>query len=128
MMNVWTPLVPARVENGCMQFVPGSHRQGVVTHERETHYLKISDAVIGPVETRAVNIEVDPGDVVVFSNLLFHRGLPNHASQVRWSLDFRYQDATQPTLRPTQGHLLRSRAHPEQVVRDAEHWAQLSFQ
>lgn len=128
MMNVWTPLVPARVENGCMQFVPGSHRQGVVAHEKETYYLKISEAVIGPVEGQAVNIEVDPGDVVVFSNLLFHRGLPNRVPQVRWSLDFRYQDATQPTMRPTQGHLLRSRLHPDHVVRDAAHWAQLKFQ
>ena len=128
MMNVWTPLVPARVENGCMQFVPGSHRQGVVAHQKETYYLKISDAVMGPVEAQAVNIEVDPGDVVVFSNLLFHRGLPNRVPQVRWSLDFRYQDATQPTMRPTQGHLLCSQAHPEGVVRDAAHWAQLKFQ
>ena len=128
MMNVWTPLVPARVENGCMQFVPGSHRQGVVAHEQETYYLKISDEVMGPVEGQAVNVEVDPGDVVIFSNLLFHRGLPNRVPQVRWSLDFRYQDATQPTLRPTQGHLLCSRVHPEAVVRDAAHWAQLSFQ
>jgi len=128
MMNVWTPLVPARVENGCMQFVPGSHCQGLVPHEKETYYLKISDAVIGPVEGGAVNIEVDPGDVVVFSNLLFHRGLPNRSAQVRWSMDFRYQDATQPTLRLTQGHLLRSRLRPEGVVRDAAHWAQLRFQ
>lgn len=128
MVNVWTPLVPARVENGCMQFVPGSHRQGVVAHERDLHYLRIADVIIQPLEAQAVSIEVDPGDVVFFSNLLFHRGLPNEVDQVRWSLDFRYQDATQPTLRQTQGHLLRSRAHPDQVVRDAEHWAQLKFQ
>lgn len=128
MMNVWTPLVPVRVENGCMQFVPGSHRQGVVEHEKDQHYLRIADHIIRSVEGQAVNIELDPGDVVFFSNLLFHRGLPNSADQVRWSLDFRYQDATQPTLRPAQGHLLRSRAHPEQVVRDAAHWAQLKFQ
>ena len=32
MVNVWTPLVPARVENGCMQFVPGSHQQDVLPH------------------------------------------------------------------------------------------------
>lgn len=127
MLNVWTPLVPARVANGCMQFVPGSHRQGVVPHERDEHYLRIPAEVVaaaGPV----VDIEVDPGDVVFFSNLLFHRGLPNEADHVRWSLDFRYQDATQPTLRPTQGHLLRSASRPGEVVRDAAHWAQLRFQ
>jgi ectoine hydroxylase-related dioxygenase (phytanoyl-CoA dioxygenase family) len=128
MVNVWTPLVKARVENGCMQFVPGSHRQGVVEHERDQHYLRIPERIMGPLEERVVDVELDPGDVVFFSNLLFHRGLPNRAGHVRWSLDFRYQDATQPTLRPTQGHLLRSALHPDQVVRDAEHWARLSFQ
>lgn len=127
MVNVWTPLVPVRVENGCMQFVPGSHCQGVVEHEKDLHYLRIADRIIQPLEARAVNIELDPGDVVFFSNLLFHRGLPNCSSQVRWSLDFRYQDATQPTMRRTQGHLLRSRLHPDQVVRDAAHWAHLTF-
>ncbi|MCC7264782.1 MAG: phytanoyl-CoA dioxygenase family protein [Candidatus Latescibacteria bacterium] len=128
MVNVWTPLVPARVENGCMQFVPGSHRQGVVAHERDLHYLRLADAVIQPLEAQAVSIEVDPGDVVFFSNLLFHRGLPNQADHVRWSLDFRYQDATQSTLRAAQGHLLRSPSRPDLVVRDTEHWTQLKFQ
>lgn len=35
MMNVWTPLVPVNVENGCMEFITGSHQWGVVPHEKE---------------------------------------------------------------------------------------------
>jgi phytanoyl-CoA hydroxylase len=128
MVNVWTPLVAVNEHNGCMQFVPGSHRQGVVPHEKEEHYLNISAAHIKPVEDRAIPLELDPGDVVIFSNLLFHRGLPNHSSHIRWSVDFRYQDATQSTLRQTQGHLLRSQIHPELVVKNAQHWSQLQFQ
>ena len=73
-------------------------------------------------------VELDPGDVVVFHDLLFHRGQPKHSSHVRWNIEFRYQDATQSTLLPEKGHLVRSRAHPERVVRDAAHWAQLKFQ
>ena len=88
MVNVWTPLVRARVENGCMQFVAGSHRQGVVEHEKDQHYLRIPDRIIAPLASQVVNVEMDPGDVVFFSNLLFHRGLPNEADHVRWSLDF----------------------------------------
>jgi ectoine hydroxylase-related dioxygenase (phytanoyl-CoA dioxygenase family) len=128
MMNVWTPLVPANEENGCMQFIPGSHKRGVAPHEKDQYYLRIHDGVIKPVEDQAALIEMTPGDVVIFSNLLFHRGLPNQSDHIRWSVDFRYQDATQPTLRQTKGHLLRSKLHPEQVVRDAEHWAELKFQ
>ena len=32
MVNVWTPLVPATTENGCMQFVIGSHKLGIQRH------------------------------------------------------------------------------------------------
>ncbi|MEW6754992.1 MAG: hypothetical protein AB1505_29010 [Candidatus Latescibacterota bacterium] len=46
---------------------------------------------------------------------------------MRWSADWRYQDATQPTLREQKGHLARSRQHPERTVRSAEEWARLAF-
>jgi phytanoyl-CoA hydroxylase len=127
MVNVWTPLVPARVENGCMEFVPGTHRLGVVKHEERQFYLEISRDILAPYLEKAVPIEVDPGDIVVFHNLLFHCGLPNHAKTVRWSVDWRYQDARQPTHRPHKGHLARSRANPGAVVRSAEEWARLTF-
>jgi ectoine hydroxylase-related dioxygenase (phytanoyl-CoA dioxygenase family) len=127
MVNVWTPLVPATRANGCMEFIPRSHRRGVVPHERDLYYLRIRDDIIASVAHLAVPIELEPGDVVLFSNLLFHRGLPNRSNHIRWSVDFRYQDATQDTMRQTQGHLLRSRSRPGDVVRDARHWAALRF-
>ncbi len=125
MVNVWSPLVPARPENGCMQFIPGTHRLGVVDHVNREFYLEIVDREIEPRLDEAVDVVCDPGDVVLFSNMLFHCGRPNVSDTVRWSLDWRYQDATQPTLRPVNGHLARSRAHPERVVRDPEQWSQL---
>ena len=127
MVNVWAPLVPAREENGCMQFVPGTHRLGVVPHEQRKHYLEIREDHLQPRLGDAVSIELDPGDVVLFHNLLFHSGLPNRSDQVRWSLDWRYQDATQPTMRSHHGHLARSRRQPGAVVGSAEEWAGLTF-
>ncbi len=128
MVNLWTPLVPALVENGCMQFVSGSHRQGVVLHEDDGgRYIQIPPNVISSQSGMTVNIELDPGDVVLFSNLLFHRGLPNQSDSIRWSCDWRFQDATQPTLRREEGHLARSLRYPEHVVESPTRWAQLSF-
>ncbi len=127
MVNLWTPFVPARVENGCMQFIPGTQRLGAVRHERRQYYLEIAQDVLAPLEEQTVNIELDPGDVVLFHNLLFHRGLPNHSQQIRWSADWRYQDATQPTLRKEHGHIARSRSQPAQAVQSAEQWATLTF-
>lgn len=127
MVNVWASLVPATVDNGCMQFVPGTHKLGMVAHEQRERYLEIAEAELAPRLKDAVNIEMNPGDVVLFNNLLFHQGLPNRSSSIRWSLDWRYQDATQPTLRDEHGHIARSRRKPSSVVQSAEQWASLTF-
>lgn len=127
MLNLWSPLVPAREENGCMQFVPGTHRLGVVPHVKRKYYLEIVDPKFTPLFEQAVSIELDPGDMVLFSNLLFHQGLPNRTKAIRWNIDWRYQDATQSTLRRDQGHLARSASRPADVVRSAEQWSKLSF-
>jgi ectoine hydroxylase-related dioxygenase (phytanoyl-CoA dioxygenase family) len=128
MVNVWSPLVPARVENGCMQFVPRTHKLGLVPHHaKNRYYLEIEADTLQPRLPDAVSIEVDPGDIVIFSNLLFHCGLPNTSKDIRWSCDWRYQDATQSTARKEHGHIARSRSHPESAVKTAKEWASLSF-
>jgi ectoine hydroxylase-related dioxygenase (phytanoyl-CoA dioxygenase family) len=122
MMNVWTALVPARPENGCMRFVPGSHKFGVVPHEERTDYLAIPEDTIRPHQDRAIQVIVDPGDVVIFSSMLFHTGGVNQTEEIRWSCDWRYQDARQSTMRGQRGYLARSRSKPEEVVRSAAQW------
>lgn len=128
MVNVWAPLVPARRANGCMQFVPGSHKFGLAPHERRQHYLEISAEEIAAREADAIDVECDPGDVILFSNMLYHRGLPNGTDTIRWSCDWRYQDAAQSTMRAERGHMARSRLAPASTVQSAAHWASLSFQ
>ena len=127
MINVWTPLVPARRENGCMQFVPGSHKLGLVAHEKRQYYLEIDAAEITPRLGQAVDIVCDPGDIVLFSNMLFHRGLPNLSDIVRWSCDWRYQDARQSTMRQERGHMARSQQRPQEVITSAAMWTSRSF-
>ncbi len=128
MVNVWSPLVPAREDNGCMQFIPGTHRIGMARHEDREFYLEIAQADLEPYLDQAVSIELDPGDIVLFHNMLYHQGLPNRSDEVRWSMDWRYQDARQSTLRSTRGHLARSRLHPDEVVRDAVDWTRRDFE
>lgn len=128
MLNVWAPLVPATEENGCMQFVPGTHKLGIVPHEKREYYLEIAREELDLRLGQAVSIEVDPGDVVLFHNLMFHCGLPNRTRTVRWSMDWRYQDATQPTMRSHKGHLARSGRDPRGVVGNRRDWAERKFQ
>lgn len=56
-------------------------------------------------EGKTVDIELDPGDNVLFNNLLFHRGQDYHSGMIPWTPDFRYQDAPQPTLPQLQVYL-----------------------
>jgi len=127
MVNVWTPLVPANVENGCMQFIPGTHKLGLVPHVEKEYYLEIAEDVLRPRLDQAVDIELNPGDVVLFNNLLFHQGQPNRSKHVRWSLDWRYQDASQSTLRKESGHIARSASNPASAVQNATQWSELTF-
>lgn len=127
MVNVWSPLVPARPENGCMQFIRRTHKLGIVPHETKQYYLEIPASEIEPRMVDLVDVICDPGDVVLFSNVLFHCGQPNRTDKIRWSCDWRYQDALQPTLREENGHLARSQAHADRVVRSADQWAKLSL-
>jgi phytanoyl-CoA hydroxylase len=128
MVNVWAPIVPATTHNGCMEFAPGTHRLGVVPHEKRDHYLEIASDQLNRYVGETVAVELEPGDVVLFHNLLFHRGLPNLSDGIRWSCDWRYQDANQPTMRKEKGHLARSRKFAEDVVENAEDWVGRTFE
>ena len=126
-INCWTPFQPVDKHNGCIQVIPGTHKLGVAKHVFVPDYLHIDFDLINPMINagQVVDIELDPGDVLVFQNSLFHQGSENHS--LRWNADFRYQDARQPTLTSVNGHLLRSRAHPEQVISSREEWARMSW-
>jgi ectoine hydroxylase-related dioxygenase (phytanoyl-CoA dioxygenase family) len=41
--------------------------------------------------------EFDPGDVIMFKNTTFHRGLPNTSNRIRLSGDFRFQKKGEKT-------------------------------
>ncbi|CAH1799309.1 unnamed protein product [Owenia fusiformis] len=141
-VNCWTPLVPATVETGCMKFIPGSHKLGIQEHKllhryRETatygtesvygtYATQIPDEVIEQHKNDIIDIECDPGDVVFFSHILIHRGGYNHSKIIRWSVDWRYQDAAKETHREQKGHIMWS-DDPTKAVSNAEQWEQLSL-
>ena len=73
---------------------------------------------------RAVSITCSPTDVVLFSNLLIHRGGVNRTDKTRWSFDWRFQDATKPTHRRENGHIVLEGG---KRTMDAAAWANLSL-
>ncbi len=95
-----------------MQVIPGTHKLGVAKHVTVPpyNYLHIDFDLINPMIDggQVVDIELNPGDVLIFQNLLFHQGQENKSGQLRWSADFRYQDARhKPRLRASMVTLCR---------------------
>lgn len=113
-LSIWIPLVDVNEDNGCLQFVPGSHRWGLrpepnqplpgaasrantdanAAHEldRPAHELGLHTHEL---DRQAISLAMSTGDMVVFDKLTFHRSLPNIADAIRWNVDLRYSPADQ---------------------------------
>ena len=89
--HFWVPVQDVSVEMGCMQFIPGSHRERIRHHHplarlRHAHALETDD-----VDTsRAVACPLQAGDVTVHFPRTLHYTGPNLTAVPRlaWSLEF----------------------------------------
>ena len=90
-LTVWTPMVPVDQHNGCLQVVPGSHQWGVAKHVKEQaegEFLEIVGKEIS--DDQILTCAMQPGDLLIFNNLTFHRSLPSTQLPIRWSIDMRF--------------------------------------
>lgn len=101
LLTAWIALDPATVENGCLRFLPGSHRSGVLWplrrhNDPELDRAEEAHGFPDPVDA-AVTIELAPGSVVFFNGYLLHGSYPNRsAGGFRRSLLFVYASAETP--------------------------------
>lgn len=78
-LTCWCPLDDATKENGTVRLIPGSHKHGVLSHERETGS---NDLAVKP-EDEGVLVEAKAGDVVAFSSLTRHATGANRSNAPR---------------------------------------------
>jgi phytanoyl-CoA hydroxylase len=122
---VWLPLVPVDAENGAMQYIPGSQRLPVQAHSEPSPGGLATPSFDPSAGNEVATLAMQPGDFIVFNNHVFHRSTVNHASSVRWSVDFRYSAAG--TSMGELWHrdmcfLARSRSNPAAVA----NWGQVA--
>lgn len=79
-LTCWCPLDDATEENGTVRLIPGSHRNGILPHNRQPG---TNDLVGAPAEAEGVVVEAKAGDVVAFSSLLLHATGANRSSKPR---------------------------------------------
>jgi ectoine hydroxylase-related dioxygenase (phytanoyl-CoA dioxygenase family) len=79
-LTCWCPLEDTTIENGTISIIPGSHREGILPHVRQSG----TNDLVGPAsEGRALTIEAHAGDVVAFSSLSLHASGPNRSNRQR---------------------------------------------
>lgn len=99
-ISAWIALDDATPDNGCLRFVPGSHRAGFVSHAGDISdaadigfVSRLNDDAIDP--SRIRDMPAERGDTIVFSDLLFHASYPNRSGKDRWALISTYKGASQ---------------------------------
>lgn len=85
--NLWMAIDPATRENGCMQFIPGSHKGEIVEHvvyEDSLHPELPRDQIQPTIDRLGLDhIELDTGDMVCWHSSLWHYSPPNHSDHSR---------------------------------------------
>lgn len=85
------PLNPSRSGNGCLQTIPGSHRQGPRSHWDQGRYtLNCNASMTASDMAQVVDNELDPGDIVAHHGLAVHGSSANLSDAVRTTYIVQY--------------------------------------
>jgi ectoine hydroxylase-related dioxygenase (phytanoyl-CoA dioxygenase family) len=83
-LSVWMPLQEADLENGCMQFIPGSHLWEVQPHHCIDNDPRIHGLEIDTVDSsRAEACPLPPGGATFHLSRTLHYTAPNRSAQPR---------------------------------------------
>jgi ectoine hydroxylase-related dioxygenase (phytanoyl-CoA dioxygenase family) len=93
-VTAWYALTPATIENGCMRFVPGSHRTKDVPHvdsfAKDNLLTRGQEIAVEVDETSAVNVLLRAGQASFHHGHMFHASGANTTDARRLGLAIRY--------------------------------------
>ena len=118
--TVWIAVDDATPENGCMRFIPGSHRdRRLMQHQQNDDAALTLNQELEPHEydeSRAVDVALEAGRISLHDVYLVHGSAKNTSSRPRRGMTLR--------LMPTTSHFdreLARRMHGERGGRSLEH-------
>lgn len=115
LVTCWTALDDVTEDNGCLWVIPGSHREGLVEHDKwqlgDREDKQVPDARLD--RDRETPIIMPAGSCSFHHSVLLHRSGPNHSDRPRRGLAVHYMsaqcrwtdpDASHPKYRVLRGH------------------------
>jgi phytanoyl-CoA hydroxylase len=93
---IWVPLVDVDKDLGALKVLPGSHLKGLKTDEIIDGFGMVN--VTREEKEKFKSIEVNSGDILIFSSFLVHESGINTTDSPRWSCHFRYNDLDEKTF------------------------------
>ena len=94
-VTIWFALDPVNIKNGCLRYLPGSHR------EEYTNVMPIPN--IDRESADVIAAELEPGDAVVHSAHTVHWSGGNHSDEPRDAVSFFYSSPCQSAVRQVSG-------------------------
>jgi phytanoyl-CoA hydroxylase len=91
----WIPTTPVKLNSHALEVIPGSHLHGLLDTQDHIMTMAVNDRRIAADDY--VAIEVDPGDVIVFSSFLVHRTGEAGDGLARIALSGRLNNAAEAT-------------------------------
>lgn len=93
-VSAWLALGPVNKANGCMRFVPGSHKSEIVDHkdtfDASNFLTRGQEADVEIDEEAVVHCELEPGQVSFHHGKLLHASAPNRSGVRRLGLAINY--------------------------------------
>ncbi|MBX2881760.1 MAG: phytanoyl-CoA dioxygenase family protein [Granulosicoccus sp.] len=122
MVTVWVAITDATLDNGCLQVIPESHRDAMLTHCPASQ-LSIPTERFD--KNSAAALPVKAGGAVLFHPLTIHGSRDNFSRHYRWSFDLRYNVTGDPTGRQQFPEFVaRSRSKPQTEQHDHLQWVE----
>jgi ectoine hydroxylase-related dioxygenase (phytanoyl-CoA dioxygenase family) len=83
--SFWIAITDSKRDNGCLRIIPGSHAAGLVPHIA-SRTLAFDKEVENLDESRAQDVEMEPGDMIVLHRYMVHASWPNRSGRLRMGL------------------------------------------
>ena len=115
LINSWIALGDEKKENGAMSILPGSHRWEVEEDALdEKQFLKIDHPYNQQRLATARLVELDAGDILLFSAHCFHAAGNNTTTQSKFSVVYSYHADTTKAIEGTRSAILPAIELPKQ--------------